>query len=136
MSINDITFKTIGSIFKVYNELGPGLLESVYEQALCYQLAKDGLWVQHQVELPITYDGIQLDAKLRIDVLVEDAVVVELKSVAELAPVHFMQIDTYLKLSEKKAGLLVNFNTDDIRNSIHRRINVSDTEELYQPTDK
>ena len=130
MSINHITYKIIGSIFKVYNQLGPGLLESVYEQALCYQLRKDGLKVKNQVYVPIQYDGTTLESNLRIDILVEDAVIIELKSVTELAPVHFMQIDTYLRLSELEVGILVNFNTDNIKDSIHRRINTSDPDVL------
>ena len=126
MEINDITYKIIGAIYEVYNQLGPGLLESVYEQALSYQLRKDGLEVDNQVSVPIFYDGEELETRLRIDILVEEAVIVELKSVAELAPVHFMQIDTYLRLSGVEVGLLVNFNTANIKDSIHRRINTSD----------
>ena len=130
MRINDITYRIIGSIYKVYNQLGPGLLESVYEQALGYQLSKDGLKVDHQVSVPIQYDGVELDTKLRIDILVEDNIIVELKSVSELAAVHFLQIDTYLRLSKKKVGLLVNFNTDNIKDSIHRRINTIEFDSL------
>ncbi len=130
MNINDITYKVIGCIYKVYNQLGPGLLESVYEQALCYQLTKDGLSVESQLDVPIWYDGVELPTRLRLDILVEDEVIVELKSVSELAPVHFMQIDTYLRLSGNKVGLLVNFNTDNIQSSIHRRINSNSPEIL------
>ena len=134
-NINDISYKIIGSIFKVYNNLGPGLLESTYEEALCYQMIKDGLFVETQKQVPLFYDGVELQTNLRLDIIVEDSIIVELKSVESLAPVHFMQIDTYLRLSNKKLGLLVNFNTDDIRGSIHRRINSFESDVLL-PTNK
>jgi len=102
----------------------------VYEQALCYQMHKDGLKVENQVSVPIQYDGVKLSTPLRIDILVEDAVIIELKSVTELAGVHFKQIDTYLRLSGKEVGLLVNFNTDNIQNTIYRRLNSSNPDVL------
>ena len=123
MTENEISFKVIGAIYKVYNELGPGLLESVYEAALCYQLRKDGLKVDNQVKLPVIYDGHVLSVDLRLDVLVEDMVIVELKSVADMKAVYGKQLLTYLKLSHLKLGLLVNFDTSDIRSSIHRVVN-------------
>ena len=123
MTENEISYKVIGAIYKVYNELGPGLLESVYEAALCYQLRKDGLKVENQVKLPVVYDGHVLPVDLRLDVLVEDKVIVELKSVAEMKAVYGKQLLTYLKLSHLKLGLLVNFDTSDIRSSIHRVVN-------------
>ena len=123
MTENEISYKIIGAIYKVYNELGPGLLESVYEAALCYQLRKDGLKVENQVKLPVMYDGHVLPVDLRLDVLVEDKVIVELKSVAEMKAVYGKQLLTYLKISHLKLGLLVNFDTSDIRSSIHRVVN-------------
>ena len=123
MTENEISYKVIGAIYKVYNELGPGLLESVYEAALCYQLRKDGLKVDNQVRLPVIYDGHVLPVDLRLDVLVEDKVIVELKAVAEMKAVYGKQLLTYLKISHLKLGLLVNFDTSDIRSSIHRVAN-------------
>ena len=123
MTENEISYQVIGAIYKVYNELGPGLLESVYEAALFYQLRKDGLKVENQVKLPVMYDGHVLPVDLRLDVLVEDKVIVELKSVAEMKAVYGKQLLTYLKISHLKLGLLVNFDTSDIRSSIHRVVN-------------
>ena len=123
MTENEISYQVIGAIYKVYNELGPGLLESVYEAALCYQLRKDGLKVDNQVKLSVIYDGHVLPVDLRLDVLVEDKVIVELKSVAEMKAVYGKQLLTYLKISHLKLGLLVNFDTSDIRSSIHRVVN-------------
>ena len=123
MDENELSYKIRGAIFKVYNTLGPGLLESVYEAALCYQLKKDGLKVDNQVKVDVVYDGKVLPVDYRIDILVEDKVVIELKSVESLLPVHHKQLLTYLKLTKKKLGLLVNFNSDDITQSIIRKVN-------------
>lgn len=123
MKVNDITYKIRGAIFKVYNTLGPGLLESVYEAALCYQLRQDGLAVATQVKIDVEYQGFILPVDYRIDLLVEDTVIIELKSVEELKPVHHKQLLTYLRLAHKPVGLLVNFNTADMEQSIHRKIN-------------
>ena len=123
MQVNDITYKIRGAIFKVYNTLGPGLLESVYEAALCYQLRQDGLAVATQVKIDVEYQGSILPIDYRIDLLVEDTVIIELKSVEELKPVHHKQLLTYLRLAHKPVGLLVNFNTADMEHSIHRKIN-------------
>ncbi len=119
---NDLSYTIIGAIYNVYNNLGPGLLESVYESALTYELKKRDLKVERQIEVPILYDGKRIDTDLRLDMLVEDLVIVELKSVLEMKDVFYLQIDTYLKLTGKHLGLLVNFNTDDIVHSIHRRV--------------
>ena len=119
---NDLSYTIIGAIYNVYNNLGPGLLESVYEPALTYELTKKGLRVDRQVEVPILYENIKIESNLRLDMLVEDLVIVELKSVLEMKDVFYLQIDTYLKLTGKHLGLLVNFNTDDIVHSIHRRV--------------
>ncbi|WP_125722236.1 GxxExxY protein [Flavobacterium ustbae] len=117
---NEISYKVRGAIFKVYNTMGPGLLESVYESALCYQLRKDGLNVMKQIDIPVHYDNISLDLTFRLDLIVEDQVIIELKSVEEIKPIHFKQLNTYLKLTNKKLGLLVNFNCSNILENIHR----------------
>jgi len=123
MNENDISYKIRGAIFKVYNELGPALFESVYEITLCYELKKEGLKVQNQVALPVVYDGIKMDAGFRIDILVEDKVMIETKSVEYMLEVHHKQILTYLRLTDKKLGILVNFNSSDISKSIFRKVN-------------
>lgn len=123
MTENEISFKIRGAIFKVYNALGPGLLESAYEAVLCYELTQMGLNVKTQVPLPLIYNEIKLDVGYRLDLLVEDKIIVELKSIESITEVHHKQIITYLKLSGKKLGLLVNFNTHDIEHSIFRKVN-------------
>ena len=123
MSDNEISYKIRGAIYKVYNALGPGLLESVYEAALCYQLRKDGLNVENQTKLDVVYDGNILPIEFRLDILVEHEVIIELKSVEELKPIHHKQLMTYLRLSNKHLGILVNFNTDNINNNIIRKVN-------------
>ena len=124
MTDNQITYQIRGAIYDVYKALGPGLLESVYEEAMVYELQKRGLKVTRQMEVPIHYAGHILKTPLRLDLLVEDRVVVELKSVKELQDVFFKQTRTYLRLLDLKVGILVNFNTDDIlEDSIHRVVN-------------
>jgi GxxExxY protein len=120
---NEISYKVRGAIFKVYNTLGPGLLESIYESALYYQLQKDNLKVQKQLEIPVKYNDTYLDITFKLDLLVEDKVIIELKSVEELKPVHYKQLTTYLKLTNKKLGLLVNFNCTNILDNINRVVN-------------
>ena len=109
--------------FKVFNELGPGLLESVYETVLMYELEKQGLSVKRQVALPIFYDDIELEIGYRLDLLINNKVIIEIKSVETLAKVHHKQVLTYLKISELKLGILVNFNVDDITKGIYRKVN-------------
>ena len=123
MTENQISYQIRGAIFDVYNELGPGLLESVYEEAMVFELNKRGLSIQRQLEVPILYKGEELSTNLRLDLLVENAVIVELKSVSELQDVHYKHLLTYLKLTKKKLGILVNFNTDDIQYDIKRVAN-------------
>ena len=123
MTEDEITYKIRGAIFKVYNELGPGLLESIYEAALIYQLRKDGLKVKSQVPLKIFYDGNELPCDFRLDLIVEDQIIIELKSVETLKEVHHKQLLTYLKIAKKHIGFLVNFNTSDISKGIIRKIN-------------
>lgn len=123
MTINEITCEIRGAIYDVYKELGPGLLESVYEESLCFELEQRGLNVERQVQVPIKYKGNMLKTELRLDLLVEDKVIVELKSVEEMKKVFSKQLLTYLRLMDKKIGLLVNFNTDNILTSITRVAN-------------
>ncbi len=122
MELNDLTYKIIGCVYNVHSELGPGLLESTYEICLEYELLKLGLTVERQKPLPVSYDGIQLDAGYRIDLLVNGLVIIELKSVEELAPIHKSQVMTYLKLSGLKLALLLNFNVQDMKKGIVRII--------------
>lgn len=122
MTENDLTYRIRGSIFKVYKQLGPGLLESVYEEALVYQLSKDGMKVARQTSIPIYYDEIKLSTNLRLDIIVEDSVIIEIKSVKEIEPVHHKQLLTYMKLAKKHLGFLANFNSDDINRSTYRKI--------------
>lgn len=123
MDENEISYLVRKCIFNVYNKLGPGLLESVYHRILIYELEENGLEVKSEVILPIIYDKKVFDINFRIDILVENKVILELKSVKELEPVHYKQLNTYLKLSGKKLGLLVNFNTTNILTGIKRVAN-------------
>ena len=122
MTDNELTYQIRGAIFDVYNELGPGLLESVYEEALCFELQQKGLKVERQKQVPIIYKGAALNIDLRLDLIVEDHIIIELKSVEEIRPVFFKQLKTYLKLMGKNLGLLVNFGEYDMKYGIHRVI--------------
>ncbi len=113
----------ITAAMKVHTNLGPGLLESAYEACLAHELRKSGYECKVQVALPVVYEGVQLDVGCRIDLLVEDVVVVELKSVAEISPVHQAQILSYLKLSKRSLGLLINFNVLHLKDGIKRFVN-------------
>ncbi len=123
MEHNEISYLVRKAIFNVYNALGPGLLESVYEKVLAYELEDYGLQVQSQVAISIRYKDIVFDAGYRADILVEDSVIIEIKSVAEIHDVHHKQLITYLKLADKRLGILVNFNTDRIDKNIFRKVN-------------
>jgi GxxExxY protein len=123
MELNDITGHIIDASMKVHTELGPGLLESAYEVCLAHELTKRGLKVVSQLALPVQYDGIELDAGYRIDLLVEDRVIVELKAVEKTTPLHEAQLLSYLKLSNKKIGLLINFNVVRLKDGIKRMAN-------------
>lgn len=123
MHENDISYLVRKAIFKVYNSLGPGLYESVYVTALSYELQQLDLSVKREVPLPIVYEGIKFEAGFRIDILVNDKVILEIKSIENLAEVHHKQVITYLKLSGLKLGLLVNFNSSNIAESIYRKVN-------------
>lgn len=123
MTENEISYKIIGIAIELHKALGPGLLESVYEKTLAYDLKEAGLKVKTQVPMPLVYKETKQDVGYRIDLLVEDKVIIELKAIETLAPVHFAQTLTYLKLSEKKLGLLINFNTKILKEGIHRIVN-------------
>lgn len=120
---NDISYLIRKAAYDIHVALGPGLLESVYETLLCHELRKSGLSVQVQVALPVIYDGLRLENGFKMDLVVENKVVVELKSVEVLLEVHHMQLLTYLKLSGYKLGLLINFNVPYIKNGIFRKVN-------------
>jgi GxxExxY protein len=120
---NVLTDQIIGCAIEVHRHLGPGLLESVYEECLCYELSQIGLRFERQVQLPVTYKGIKLDCGHKLDLVVEDSVVVELKPIEDLAPVHQAQLLTYLKTSNKKVGLLINFNVQFLKNGLKRVVN-------------
>ena len=123
MNINEISGEIVNAVFKVHSVLGPGLLESAYEACLKHELLKRGLKVASQVMLPVQYDGVAIDAGYRIDLLVEDAVVIELKAIEKVVPIHEAQLLTYLKLSGKKLGLLLNFNVLHMKDGIKRMAN-------------
>ncbi|MFC3161472.1 GxxExxY protein [Chryseobacterium arachidis] len=123
MKENEISYIVRKCIFNVYNKLGPGLLEIVYQRILIYELEENGLDIKAELELPVIYEGKKFDLNFRIDILVEDKVILELKSVKNLEDIHFKQLHTYIKLSNKKLGLLVNFNTTNILDGIKRVAN-------------
>ncbi len=120
MEINEITEKILKCAFKVHTELGPGLLESAYEECLFYEIKQSGLIVEKQKALPLVYYDVKLDAGYRRDLLVENALVVEIKAIEAFTDVHTSQVLTYLKLSKCKIGLLINFNVASLKNGIKR----------------
>ncbi len=115
MNIDSLIYQSVGAAMEVYNHLGPGLLESVYEKAMMYELQSRDLRVTSQMPVEIKYKNITLGSDLRLDILVEDKVIIELKSVETLMPVHFKQIRTYMKLFDVPAGVLINFNVSDFK---------------------
>ena len=120
MDVNELSYKIIGCAYDVHKILGPGLLESTYEKCLCFELDKLCIKYDRQKELPINYKGMILDNGYRLDILVEDKIVIELKSVDTLQPIHSAQLLTYLKLSQKPLGLLINFNVTNLQHGIRR----------------
>lgn len=120
MDINELTEKIIGCAIEVHRHLGPGLLESAYEECLAYELNVKGLNSTRQVSVPVVYKTNQLDCGYRIDILVENTVIIELKSIEALAPIHEAQILTYMKFANKEIGLLINFNVTLLKNGIKR----------------
>ena len=121
-AINEITGKIIGASFKVHSELGPGLLESSYKECLAYVLSKEGIWVEKEKPIPLVYQDLRLEVGYRLDLLVEKTVIVEIKAIDTLADVHTAQVLTYLKLTQCKVGLLINFNVADLKKGIKRLI--------------
>ena len=123
MELNEISGQVLDAAMKVHSILGPGLLENAYEVCLKYELEKRDLKVQQQVGLPVLYEGVRMDLGYRLDLLVEDEIIVELKTVDKLTAVHEAQLLSYLKLSTKKIGLLINFNVAHLKNGIKRMVN-------------
>jgi len=123
MSLNEISYQIRGAVFDVYNELGPGLMENVYEKAFIIELLNRGLQVENQVLIEVRYKGCDLGLQYRVDLLVSKQVIIELKSVEILLPVHYKQLITYLKLAQKPLGFLINFNTNSIKDNIIRIAN-------------
>jgi GxxExxY protein len=120
---NELSRQIIGAAIEVHRALGPGLLEAAYEECLCRELSLRGIAFKRQVPLPIEYKGAKLDCQFRIDILVEDLLVVELKSVEKIEPIHRAQLLTYLRLSGRWLGLLINFNAPALRKGIKRLVN-------------
>ena len=120
--INDLTYQIIGAAYKVHSSLGPGLLESAYKECLYYVLAKQGFLVEKEKALPLVFEEVKLEAGYRLDLLVDNKVVIEIKAVEAFTDVHMAQVLTYLKLSGCKIGLLLNFNVADMKKGIKRII--------------
>ncbi|HEU4832765.1 MAG TPA: GxxExxY protein [Pyrinomonadaceae bacterium] len=123
MNENQIAAAVVDAAFKIHTTLGPGLLESVYEATLEYELKKRGLRVTQQVALPVYYEEVKLNVGFRIDLLVNEKVIIEIKSVEGLAPIHRKQLETYLRLMDLRLGLLINFNVELIKHGIQRVVN-------------
>jgi len=123
MDENQISYRIIGAALDIHKSIGPGLLESAYENALVYELEAAGFEVKSQLSMPFNYKGKHLDVGYRIDLMVENKVIVEIKSVENLLPVHHAQLLTYLRLSNRKLGLLINFNCSKLNEGIHRVVN-------------
>jgi GxxExxY protein len=123
MDINELTSKIIGAAIEVHKNLGPGLLESAYEECLCFEMTLRGLSFKRQEPLPIEYKGTKLDCGYRLDIVVENKVIIELKACDKIEPIHRAQLLTYLKLSGLNLGLLLNFNTPVMRDGIVRIVN-------------
>jgi GxxExxY protein len=123
MNENEIAKEIVDAAYQIHRKLGPGLLESVYETILVFDLEKRGLSVERQVPVPIVYEGISFNEGYRADLIVEKKIIIELKSVETIAPVHKKQLLTYLRLGDKRLGLLINFGSELIRDGIHRVVN-------------
>ena len=124
--VNQVTHAIIGAAMKVHSALGPGLLESAYEACLIHELRKAGFKVAQQVELPVNYDGVRIDLGYRIDLIVNDCVIVELKCAEKIAPVHEAQLISYMRLSKKNVGLLINFHVRHLKDGIKRFVEGTD----------
>lgn len=122
-TLNDLSYKVIGCALEVYKTLGSGLLESAYEKALIHELTENGIPVESQVGVSLSYKGVNIGEGLRLDLLVDGKLIVELKSVDELKPIHYKQLQTYLRLTNCHLGLLINFNVNDLMAGVKRVIN-------------
>ncbi len=120
---NIISHNIVSTCFKIHKKLGPGLLESVYEEVLSYELSKLNYRIEQQKTIPLIYDNIKLDAGFRADIIIENKVIIEIKAIEVLAPIHKMQLLTYLRITELKLGLLINFNSEILKNGIKRIVN-------------
>ncbi len=123
MTENEISYKIIGAAINIHKNIGPGLLESAYENALAYDLRELGFEVQQQKPMPFIYKGVRQDVGYRVDLMVNNKVIIEVKSIETLAPVHYAQTLTYLRLSDLKLALLINFNSKILKDQIHRIVN-------------
>ncbi|MEI9920009.1 MAG: GxxExxY protein [Bacteroidota bacterium] len=123
MNENELSYKIIGVAFKLHSQLGPGLLESAYESAFAFDLLNEGLEVRRQYPISFIYKGIKLESAYRVDLMIDDKVLIEMKSVEALAPVHYAQTLTYLRLADKRLALLINFNEKSLKSGIHRIVN-------------
>jgi len=123
MTENEISYIIIGKAIELHKEIGPGLLESAYENALAYDLREAGLSVRQQVAMPFVYKDVKQEVGYRLDLVVNEKLIIEIKAVEKLSPVHYAQLLTYLKLSKMKLGLFINFNETFIKNGIHRIVN-------------
>ncbi len=120
---NELSYKIIGAAIEIHKSIGPGLLESAYENALAYDLKELGFEVKQQLALPFIYKEVKQDVGYRIDLMVNNKVIIEIKAIESIAPVHYSQLLTYLKLSGIKLGLLINFNSKTLKDNIHRIVN-------------
>jgi GxxExxY protein len=118
----ELSRRIIGAAIEVHKSLGPGLLESAYQTCMCRESSLQGIGFQKELEVPVEYKGVKLDCGYRIDILVENVIVLEWKAVAEIQPIHIAQLMTYLRLADKRVGLLMNFNVDVMKNGITRRV--------------
>ncbi len=123
MTENEISKHVVDIAYCIHSELGPGLLESVYEEIMCYELEIQGLKFERQKTLPVIWDELKMDLGFRTDIIIENKVIVELKSVEKVSPVHYKQLQTYLKITDMKLGLLINFNENLIKDGIKRIVN-------------
>lgn len=120
---DNLSYQIIGAAIEVHRHLGPGLLESAYEECLCHELTQQNIMFKRQVPLPVLYKEVKLDCAYRLDIVVDDCVILELKAVEKILPIHDAQLLTYLKLADLRLGILINFNTAVLKNSIKRIIN-------------
>ena len=120
---NEISRIVVDVCFKIHQQYGPGLFENVYEEIFCYEFGKTGIPFTRQQAIPLVHEEVKLDIGFRSDIIIDNKVIIELKSIEALAPVHFKQLLTYLKLTDIKLGLLINFNVNLIKDGIHRKIN-------------